>query len=68
MCVDLRSMEYYEVEEVVLNLGEKKYRAKQIYNFLAKGVSSIDEMYTLSKDFREIEIRCSWKGTVYDRE
>lgn len=53
MCVDLRSMEYYEVEEVVLNLGEKKYRAKQIYNFLAKGVSSIDEMYTLSKDFRE---------------
>ena len=33
MCVDLRSMEFYEVEEVVLNLGEKKYRAKQIYNF-----------------------------------
>lgn len=23
MCVDLRSMEYYEVEEAVLNLGEK---------------------------------------------
>lgn len=53
MCVDLRSMEYYEVEEAVLSLGEKKYRAKQIYNFLAKGVSSIDEMHTLSKDFRE---------------
>ena len=53
MCVDLRSMEYYEVEEAVLSLGEKKYRAKQIYNFLAKGVSSIDEMHTLSKEFRE---------------
>lgn len=54
MSIDLRSMEYHEVEQAVLELGGKKYRTKQIYNFLAKGVTSIDEMHTLPQDFRTL--------------
>ncbi|MDO4793296.1 MAG: 23S rRNA (adenine(2503)-C(2))-methyltransferase RlmN [Filifactor alocis] len=51
--LDLRSLEYVEVEELVLGLGGKKYRAKQIYNYLARGCTSIDDMLQLPQDFRE---------------
>lgn len=53
MSIDLRSLEYHEVEEITLALGGKKYRAKQIYNYLARGVTSIDEMLQLPQAFRE---------------
>ena len=33
-----------ELEELILGLDEKKFRAKQIYGWLAKGVSSFEEM------------------------
>lgn len=32
------------LEELILSLGEKKFRAKQIFGWLAKGAASFDEM------------------------
>ena len=51
---DLRTLELSELEEIILGMGEKKFRAKQIYEWLwQKGAHSIDEMTNLSKVLRE---------------
>ncbi len=52
--VDLRSLTYTELEELILQAGEKKFRVGQVFSWLhEKGVSSIEEMTNLSKAFRE---------------
>ena len=52
---DIRSMTLNELEVfVVEDLGDKKFRAKQIYDWMhVKLVQSFDEMTNLSKDLRE---------------
>ncbi len=50
---NIRDLNLQEIEEELLNLGEKKYRAKQIYAWLYKGVESFDEMTDLSKELIE---------------
>lgn len=51
--VDLRSMTYNEIETLMLKMGEKKFRAKQVFTWVhQKGVMSFDEMTNLSKDLR----------------
>ena len=49
---DIRSMTLNELEVFVVEaLGDKKFRAKQIYNWMhVKLVQSFDEMTNLSKD------------------
>ena len=43
-----------ELKEAVLSLGEKPFRAKQLWQWLYfKGVCSFDEMTDLSKDLRQ---------------
>ena len=43
-----------ELQEVCVALGEKKFRAKQLWEWLwQKGVTSFDDMSNLSKSFRE---------------
>ena len=42
-----------EITEDFLKIGEKKYRANQVYDWIVKGASSFDEMTNLPKDFRE---------------
>ena len=50
----LSGMSLEEIENIVLELGASKFRAKQIFNWIyLKSVSTIDEMTDLSKDFRE---------------
>lgn len=50
---DIRSLRLNELEEVVLSLGEKKFRAAQLFDWLhKKRVGSFDEMTNLSRDFR----------------
>ena len=56
--MDLRSLEYGELEELILDLGEKKYRAAQIYDWLhKKQADSLDDMGnvpgSLKKSLRE---------------
>ncbi len=50
---DIKSMTLTEVEQEMLALGEPKFRAKQIYTWLHRGVRSFGEMSNLSKALRE---------------
>ncbi len=51
---DILNFTYEELEEGMKELGEKAFRAKQIYEWLhVKGVKSFDEMSNLSKTLRE---------------
>ena len=51
--VNIRDLYLEEIENDLLELGEKKYRAKQIFAWLFRGVESFDEMTDLSKDLIE---------------
>jgi 23S rRNA (adenine2503-C2)-methyltransferase len=51
--IDLKSMTIPEIEAYLAQLGEPKFRAKQIFVWLNKGVTSFDEMTNLSKSLRE---------------
>ena len=52
--LDLRSIEYDELEALVLKLGEKKFRAAQIYDWLhLKQVHGLDGMTNVPKAIRE---------------
>jgi 23S rRNA (adenine2503-C2)-methyltransferase len=47
-----------ELSDVAERFGEKRYRGKQLFDWLyAKGVSSFDEMTSLGKAFREALVR-----------
>ena len=39
-----------ELEDELVSIGEKKYRAKQIYAWIFRNVDSFDEMTDLSKE------------------
>ena len=42
-----------EIEDVLADLGEPKYRAKQVFKWLGRGIGSIDEMSDIPKSLRE---------------
>lgn len=44
----------HELEEDIVNLGEKKFRAKQINDWVVKGVSSFDQMKNISGNVRRL--------------
>ena len=50
----LSKMNLQELEEFCLSIGQSKFRARQIYNWVyLKSVKNIDDMTDLSKRFRE---------------
>ena len=52
--IDIKSMNITELEDLLKELGEPKFRAKQIFDWLhAKQVESFEEMTNLSKGLRE---------------
>ena len=52
--LDIKSMNITELEDLLKELGEPKFRAKQIFDWLhAKQVESFEEMTNLSKGLRE---------------
>ena len=52
--VDIKSMDITELQELLQELGEPKFRAKQLFDWLhAKQVDSFAEMTNLSKGLRE---------------
>lgn len=51
--IDLSSLTLESLTEAVRSFGLPSFRAGQIYRWLARGVSSFDEMSDLSKDLRE---------------
>ncbi len=48
--IELRSLTLQEIEENLVKNGFKKYRAKQIYNWVSKGINDFDEMKNIPKD------------------
>lgn len=51
---DLKSYTLEELEQVMADIGEKKFRAKQIYSWLHKNlVDNIEDMTDLSKNLRK---------------
>ncbi|MDR2963930.1 MAG: 23S rRNA (adenine(2503)-C(2))-methyltransferase RlmN [Bacteroidales bacterium] len=52
--MDILSLSYEELLAQCLEMGEKKFRVEQLYQWLwQKGVRNFDEMLNLSKSFRE---------------
>ena len=50
---DIRSMDYEELNTEIQNLGEKSFRARQIYEWLhVKLAGDFEEMTNLSKALR----------------
>ena len=49
----LKSMTQAELGQVLKELGQPAFRAKQVFVWLHKGVKSFDEMTNLSKALRE---------------
>lgn len=47
--IDLKDLEYTELEKFITDLGEPKFRAKQIFKWIHGGAESFDEMTNLSK-------------------
>jgi len=50
---DLLSLTRVEIEELLIHMGEKKFRGKQIFEWVNKGIKSFDEMTNLSKALRD---------------
>ena len=52
--IDIKSLSYDELIQTMVEMGEKPFRGKQIYEWLhKKAVMSFDEMTNLSKALRE---------------
>ena len=50
---DLQDMTFKELEDTVISLGEKPFRAKQIFKWIYRGAKTFSDMTDLSKDLRE---------------
>lgn len=53
MKIDLKNLTMKELGHHMENLGEKKFRSKQIFSWIYKGVESFEEMTDLSKELRK---------------
>lgn len=51
--VNLRDLTIKELEGYFKSIGEQGFRAKQVFEWLSRGVDSFDEMTNLAKDLRE---------------
>ena len=61
---DIKSLDYQQLTGLVEQLGEKKFRAKQLYQWIHQKLAvSFDEMTNLSKGFREtLQNQCTLGG------
>lgn len=58
---DIMNLDYEEMEEFIHSIGEKTFRAKQLYEWIHKKlVCSFDEMTNISKEFRaSLDKKCT---------
>lgn len=66
--IDLKDFEYDELIKYLASIGEKKFRAEQIFSWLHKGAVSYDEMTNLSKATREKLEKETYVSTLKIRE
>ncbi len=51
--IDVRGLTYSDLEKRLLDLGEKKFRASQVFSWIhEKGISSFADMSNISKDLK----------------
>lgn len=51
--IEYRSLTLEEIEDELVKIGEKKFRGKQIFKWIHRGVENFDEMSDLSKSLRD---------------
>ena len=66
--IDLKDFEYDELIEYLKSIGEKKFRAEQIFSWLHKGVTSYEEMTNISKATRDKLEKETYISTLKIRE
>lgn len=66
--IDLKDLEYDELTEYLISIGEKKFRAEQIFSWLHKGAESYEDMTNLSKATREKLNEATYVSTLKIRE
>ncbi len=62
--IDLKDFSFSELQEYLVSIGEKKFRAGQIFKWLHQGVTSYDEMTDISKSLREKLSKESYVSTL----
>lgn len=62
--IDLKDFSYKELQEFLVGLGEKKFRAAQIYKWLHLGVVDYDQMTDISKELRSKLREVSYVSTL----
>lgn len=53
MKIDIKCLKLEELKDLIIELGEPKYRAEQIYLFIAKGITNLDEIPNIPKSLKE---------------
>lgn len=67
--IDLKSMTIPELEAYLAELGEAKFRAKQIFTWMHRGAASFEEMTNLPKTMRsKLEERCTLTALRVERK
>lgn len=66
--IDLKDLSFLELEEFLKGLGEPRFRAKQIFSWLHKGVEDFSEMTDISKKTVEKLKEKSFISTLKIRE
>lgn len=67
--IDLKSMTQEEMRELMKEFGQPAFRAKQIFQWLHRGVTSFDEMTNLSKELRaKLAESCYITAPVVERK
>jgi 23S rRNA (adenine2503-C2)-methyltransferase len=51
--IEFRSLSLEEIENYIVQKGEKKFRAKQLFKWIHRGIESFDEMTDISLNLRE---------------
>lgn len=66
---DLKSMSFEEVQNLVVEIGEKKYRAEQIYPLITKGLNRIEDVPNIPKSLKEslAEVATISKASIYKK-
>ena len=68
--IDIKSMSFPELKEYIGSLGEKAFRAKQLYEWMHRKLAvDFEEMTNLSKDFRQsLAEKCTMRGAKIIQE
>lgn len=66
---DLKSLSRQELEQLMADLGQPKFRARQLFQWMHRGAASWDEMTNLPKPLRaQLEERCLFTAPVVERK